>query len=370
MKLVFAGGGTAGHIFPIVAITQEMRRLYPSSELKIYYLGPGYDYGDVLLSREKVAIKHIVSGKLRRYFSWRNVSDVFKVPVGFLQAFCKLFVVSPDVVFSSGGFGAFPVILGAFILRIPIVMHEPDTVAGLVSRITAKFAAQIFSAFPDVEKLPKEKTICVGNPIRPGLSGGSPEKAKEIFSLQNGRPIVLILGGSQGSQSINNLILEILPQLTNSLEVIHQTGFSNEQETAKQANFTLDKEQKKFYHCYGFLNSEQLKHAFAACNLIISRAGSGALFEIASAGKPSILIPLQKSAQNHQAKNSYWFQAKGACEVVEEQNLKPNIFLQRLFNLINSEKALAKMAENAAGLAKPQAAAIIAKYLIDCLKNG
>ncbi|MDD5739088.1 MAG: UDP-N-acetylglucosamine--N-acetylmuramyl-(pentapeptide) pyrophosphoryl-undecaprenol N-acetylglucosamine transferase [Candidatus Pacebacteria bacterium] len=366
MKIVFTGGGTAGHIFPILAVVRELRNIYPGVNLKIYYAGPKNKHGEVLLAQENVKVVNILCGKIRRYFSFKNITDILKAPLGIIQSIFWLFFTAPDVVFSKGGYGSFPIALASGLLRIPFILQESDIVPGLASKITSKWTLEIFTSFPDTEYFPKYKTICLGNPIRLSLLGGNKEEAKKIFNLSQ-RPLLLILGGSQGSQTINQLILEVLPDLLDKFEIIHQTGIANQKQIQAEANVVLTKEQKSFYHSFAFLNENQLKNALAACDLVISRAGAGAIFEIASARKPMLLIPLMGSAQDHQTKNAYKMFDLGCGEVIEEQNLKPHLFTQRVKDLFDSPDVLASMAENSKIFSRPKATTIIANYLNEYL---
>jgi len=366
MKIVFTGGGTAGHLFPILAVIRELRNVYPGTDLKIYYAGPKNKHGEVLLSQENVKVVNILCGKIRRYQSFKNIPDALKVPLGIIQSIFWLFFTAPDVVFSKGGYGSFPMALAAGFLRIPFILQESDIAPGLASKITSKWALEIFTSFPDTENFPKHKTICLGNPIRMSLLNGNKEEAKKLFSLSQ-RPLLLILGGSQGSQTINQLIIEILPDILNKFEIIHQTGIANQKQIQAEADIVLTKEQKVYYHSFAFLNEKQLKNALSASDLVISRAGSGAIFEIASAGKPMVLIPLMGSAQDHQAKNAYKMSDLGCGEVIEEQNLKPHLFTQRIKALFDSPEALAAMAENSKIFSRPKATTIIANYLNEYL---
>ncbi len=365
MKIVFTGGGTAGHLFPILAVIRELRNVYPGTNLKIYYAGPKSHRGKVLLYQENVKIVNILCGKIRRYRSFKNITDILKVPLGIIQSIFWLFFTAPDVVFSKGGYGSFPIAVASGFLRVPFILQESDITPGLTSKVTSRWALEIFTSFPDTEYFPNDKTICLGNPIRLSLLNGSKAKAKELFKLNN-KPLLLILGGSQGSQTINQLILEILPDLK-KFEIIHQTGIANQKQTQAEANVVLTKEQKPFYHCFAFLNESQLKNALTASDLVISRAGSGAIFEIAAAGKPMILIPLIGSAQDHQAKNAYKIAELGAGEVIEEQNLKPHLFVQRVKSLFGSPEALTNMAENSKIFSRPKATTVIANYLKEYL---
>lgn len=367
MKIIFTGGGTAGHLFPILAIVRELRNIYPGENLKIYFAGPKNKHGEVLFAQENVKVKNIICGKIRRYPSFKNIIDVLKIPIGIIQSVFWLFFTAPDIVFSKGGYGSFPIALGARFLRVPFVLQESDVAPGLVSKITSKWALEIFTSFPDTEYFPKDKTICLGNPIRLSLLNGSKEEARTIFGLSQ-KPLILILGGSQGSQIINQAIIEILPDVIDRFEFIHQTGIANQKQVQEEAKVVLSKNQLPFYHSFAFLNEKQLKNALSACDLVITRAGAGAIFEISATGKPMLLIPLTGSAQDHQIKNAYKVADFGAGEVIEEQNLKPHLFVQKIKDLFDSPEILKVMGENSKLFSRPKATTIIANYLNEYLE--
>jgi UDP-N-acetylglucosamine--N-acetylmuramyl-(pentapeptide) pyrophosphoryl-undecaprenol N-acetylglucosamine transferase len=173
MKILFTGGGTGGHVFPIVAIARETRRIYPKKDLEFYYLGPKDDFGLILLQQEDFIIKTIISGKLRRYFSWQNFVDIlFKIPFGVIQSFFLLLKIKPDLVFSKGGFGSIAVTYSARLLNIPVFLHESDVVPGLSNQKTSKWAKKIFTSFEKTEYFDPKKTTLVGNPIRKEILDG------------------------------------------------------------------------------------------------------------------------------------------------------------------------------------------------------
>ena len=369
MKIVFTGGGTGGHIFPILAICREMKKIYTKPDLKLYYLGPEDKYGLDLLSQEGIIVKKILTGKLRRYFSLKNFLDFFKMPIGFLQAFFWLFFLAPDLIFSKGGYGSFPIALAGNILSIPIFLHESDIRPGLASKIESKWALEIFISFHETEIFPKDKRVLVGNPIRKEILGGRKEEAKKMFNLKGDKPVILITGGSQGSEKINEIVLEILPELLKDFEIIHQTGENNFKRIKAESEALLsDETLKKYYHPFPFLKESDLKGSLAVSDLVVARAGSGSIFEIAAANKPAILIPLSHSAQNHQLKNAYAFSESGGGEVMEEKNLTPHFFLEKIKYLFERIDILEKMARNSQEFAQPRAAKIIASYIIEYLK--
>ena len=344
-----------------------MRKNYSDPDLSLYYFGPKNDRVKTIFSAEGAKIKNIPSGKFRRYFSIKNIFDIFLIPLGTIKALFILFFLAPDVIFSKGGHGSFTTVFAGRLLQIPIFLHESDTILGLSARIQSRWAVEVFTSFRDTEKVKEDKEVCVGNPIRPILLNGNKKEATKLFKLEGKKPILLVLGGSLGARSINNVILEGLQNLLINFEVIHQTGRMSFKQTSKEAAVLARKDLKNRYHVEAFLNENQLSHALAVADFIISRAGGGAIFEIASAGKPSLLIPLPKSAQDHQLKNAYRYQEYGACEVIESANLKPHFLFEKIKYLFAHPKILEQMRSRAIDFSRPKAAKIIANYLLEFL---
>lgn len=371
MKILFTGGGTGGHVFPLVAIVREMRRIYPKKGLEFYYLGPKDDFGLILLQQEDLIIKTIAGGKIRRYFSWHNFIDVlFKIPFGFLQSIFWLVKIKPDLVFSKGGSGSISVACSARFLKIPVFLHESDIAPGLSNRIASKWAKRIFISFPKTEYFNPQKTTLTGNPIRKEILEGDKKIAGELFDLSFSRPIILFMGGSQGAEAINDFILRILNDMLKNYEIIHVTGRENFKETEAESHVVVDEDLDKYYHPVGFLDEERLKHAYKAADLVISRSGSGSIFEIAANAAPSILVPLPTAAANHQAKNAYVYADTGAALVIEQENLTPNFFMEKLQLLFLHPDKLEEMKTAALGFAKPLAARAIAREILEFLMLG
>ncbi|MBI1984926.1 MAG: undecaprenyldiphospho-muramoylpentapeptide beta-N-acetylglucosaminyltransferase [Candidatus Wildermuthbacteria bacterium] len=372
MKILFTGGGTGGHIVPLIAVMRELQRLQSAASLQMLYMGPKDEFGDMLLSQEGIQILHTLAGKIRRYGGVKAmlqtfVDVFFKLPLGFLQAFWKLFFLAPDLVMSKGGYGSLPATFASWLLGIPIFLHESDSVPGLANRVAAKLSVGIFTSFPHTERFPKQKTLLMGNPVRKEILEGSKEDAKHFFQLQGGKPLVFIMGGSQGAQRINEMLLIILQDALNTVEIIHQTGEKNYEDMKKETEAVLSKENRAWYHPVTFLKETELRDAYAVADLIIARAGSGSIFEIAAIGKPAILIPLPESAQNHQVKNAYEYAKTGAAIVLEEANLTPHFFLEKLKDLLQNSQELEKMSLASKTFAKPDSARTIARYLLEYL---
>jgi len=372
MKILFTGGGTAGHIFPIVAIVQEIKKSNPDSDFQFFYIGPKDEFAEKLFSEEGIEVKTIFAGKIRRYFSFQNIIDLFlKTPLGFFQAFYYIFVISPDLIFSKGGYGSIPVIIAGWMLMTPIFIHESDVVPGLANKIASRFALEIFCAFPveQTSYFPAEKMISVGNPLREAILIKPKEDPKKLLKLTGEKPVIFIVGGSQGAQRINDRLLADLSDFLKNFEIIHQTGQKNFEQVKKEAEAVVDKNLKKYYHPFPFLNEIELSAALRAADLIISRAGAGIIFEIAAVGKPSILVPLEGSAQDHQVRNAYAFAQNGAAVVMEEANFRTHFLLETIKQLLSQLRKLKKMAEAAKRFSRPQAARIIAEYIIAYLKQ-
>lgn len=390
MKILFTGGGTGGHVIPIIAITREIKKIYQKKNLEFYFIGPKNEFDSAMLAGEGIRIKNVSAGKIRRYFSLgalvQNFIDIFiRIPVGILQSFFYIFFLSPDLIFSKGGYGSIPGVIASKLLYVPIFLHESDIVPGAANRLLCNFALEIFASFPKTEYFSFKKIILVGNPTRKELLGGSLKEARKLFKLgfkktAEGeeaeedpsdqplpKPVILILGGSQGAQRVNDEILEALPQLLENFELIHQCGENNYQVMKGETESIIKDDLKHFYHLYPYLNENELRLAYAAADLIVSRAGSGTIFEIAAAGKPSILIPLPESAQNHQVRNAYAYQEAGACLVMEENNFSSNFFLERLKSLFADPERSKEMSKKAREFSKPDAGWIIAHYLVEYL---
>jgi UDP-N-acetylglucosamine--N-acetylmuramyl-(pentapeptide) pyrophosphoryl-undecaprenol N-acetylglucosamine transferase len=259
--------------------------------------------------------------------------------------------------------------MSAWMLGIPIFLQESDISPGLTSRQIAPKTLEVFTAFTKTEFFSKKKMILVGNPIRAELLSGSKESAAKTFSLKGGRAVIVILGGSLGAQRINDKILDVLPQLLASYEIIHQVGAQNIEQIKKEARIMAKTEPLAYYHPVGFADEKALADVYAAADIIISRAGGGSIFEIAASKKPSILIPLPEAAQNHQVKNAYAYAGTGAALVFEENNFTPHLFLEKISELLSDQKILASMSKAAADFARPKAAQIIAEYITHYLTS-
>lgn len=365
------GGGSGGHIYPLVSVITELQILAAQEEvnLEIRYLGVVGPYED-LLRENGVHVQKILSSKLRRYFSLANIIDGPKFIISFFQALWKIFWFMPDVLFTKGGPGALAVVFVARLYRIPIVVHESDTIPGLTNIVTAKYAKAIIVSFPSTAGyFGGKEIIVVGNPIRRYLFGDplTRNKAKLFLGFDSNLPLILILGGSQGAVRINDFILDNLPSLLQITQIFHQTGRINYESVIGEGAVVgrdLSEELKKRYKAIDYLEKD-MRIALEAADLVVSRAGSGSIFEIAAFGKASILIPLPNWVSNaHQENNAGEYSAGGATVIIEETNLLPNLFLKELQELLGNPQKLAAMSEAARQFAKPDAALKIAQIII------
>jgi len=369
MKILLTGGGTGGHFYPLIAIAERLSEIAAERKiigLKLYYMSDT-PYDKRALFENRITFVQIPAGKMRLYFSIKNIFDVVKTAMGAFFGLVSMFFIYPDVVISKGGYAAFPAVFAARFLRIPVVVHESDSFPGRLNSWTAKFAKRVAVSWPEAaEHLPKDKTALTGQPIRKEILHGDPNGAYEYFKFDNELPVILILGGSQGAEMINNAVVDNLPELLKRYQIIHQTGAGKKNEEAvSRARLLMEGNPEiRRYFATPFLNSMSYKKAAGCANLIISRAGS-TIFEIASWGIPSILIPITNSNGDHQRKNAYNYARTGACEVIEENNLSQAVFLAEVDKILSSKQKMVEMSKNALGFANHEAALKIAKEAMD-----
>lgn len=371
MRILFTGGGTGGHIFPIIAIKESFKE-----GCEFRYLGPdGFaknnlarldSRGRADARRGDIKSKFILAGKLHRYFTPTILIEFLKTILGIIQSLFQLFIWIPDVVFAKGGYGSFPVVFVARLYKIPIIVHDSDAIPGLANKKIAKFAKKIILSFESAKKYfrPKDqnKIVVIGNPIRKELLNGNKEEAKKIFKISSTKPVLLVMGSSQGAQKINEIVINTLPRLLEICEIIHGSGEKNFKEVENETQKSFD------YHLYPFLNQEELKHAYALADLIVNRAGAGSIFEIAALGKPSILIPLPNSAQNHQKENAYEFSKVSGAIILEQENLTPNIFLEQISNLLSNPQRMSEMSQKAKQFYNPNTPDLIRNEILKFAK--
>lgn len=368
MKILLTGGGSGGHFYPLMTVASALNAVADQEKIavmEIVYMAEN-PYDKNLLLQNGVKFKKTYSGKMRRYFSFLNIIDAIKIIPGIIKSLISIYFNFPDIVFSKGGHESFPTVLAARMLRVPIMIHESDAIPGKSNLWAGKFAKRVAVSFAEsVKYFPKDKTALVGNPTRKEFFIRDILGAKEFFKLEEKIPVIFVFGGSQGSQNINDNIIDILPELLLKYQIIHQCGKNNYADCVGRVELILEKSTaRNRYKLLPSLNFDEMRMAYGAADLVVSRAGSGSIFEIAASGLPSIIIPLTNSAQDHQRENAYAYAKTGASVVIEEFNLKPHILKSEIERLINDKEELNKMSGLAKHFSKLDAAEKIAREII------
>lgn len=319
-KIILTGGGTAGHVTPNIA----MLPLLKEEGYDISYIGSYNGIERKLITEQGIPYYGIASGKLRRYLDLKNLTDPFRVIKGYFQA-CKLIkALKPDVVFSKGGFVSVPVVLAAHKSHIPVIIHESDMTPGLANKLCIPSASKVCCNFPEtVSMIPDNKGILTGTPIRAELSEGNRQAGLDLCHFTSSKPVILVMGGSLGALHVNEAIRSILPNLLERFQIIHLCG--------------KGKVDESFYSTTGYYQFEyidtELKDLFAAADIVVSRAGANAIFELLTLHKPNLLIPLPAGAsRGDQILNANSFKKQGFSMVLPEEELTD----ESLYNAICS----------------------------------
>lgn len=333
-KIVMTGGGTAGHVTPNIALLPSLK----NEGYEIYYIGSYDGIEKDLMEQENIPYYGISSGKLRRYHSWKNFSDPFKVVKGFFQARKLLKKIKPDVVFSKGGFVSVPVILAAKTRHIPSIIHESDLTPGLANKLAIPHATKVCCNFPEtIPYLPSEKAVLTGSPIRQQLLHGNKENALHFCHFTNHLPVLLVMGGSIGSVYINNAIRECLDELLKKYQIIHLCG---------KGNLDTSLRTKSGYAQFEYI-SDELPDLFAAADIVIARAGANSICELLALRKPNILIPLGLNAsRGDQILNAASFEKQGFSVVLEEEKVTADSLQMTLDRLMKHRQNYITAMEN------------------------
>ncbi len=326
-NIILTGGGTAGHVTPNIALLPGLRE----RGYDISYIGSYLGIEKELIEKEGIPYYGISSGKLRRYFDPKNLSDPFKVLRGYGQARGLIRRLKPDIVFSKGGFVSVPVVLAARHMHVPVIIHESDLTPGLANKLAIPSASMVCCNFPEtLAYLPEEKATVTGCPIRRELLNGDRERALAYTGLTAAQPILLVIGGSLGSQVINETVRQLLPTLLQSWQIIHLCGKGNLDPTLNTI---------PGYVQYEYI-SDELPDLFAAADIIVSRAGANAICELQALAKPNILIPLSKEAsRGDQILNAASFEKQGFSYVIEEEALTGQALLAGMEKVWNGKAA-------------------------------
>jgi UDP-N-acetylglucosamine--N-acetylmuramyl-(pentapeptide) pyrophosphoryl-undecaprenol N-acetylglucosamine transferase len=347
MKILFLAGGTGGHITPALAVADAVRERY--RDIQIVFVSGTSLIDEAVFTGHNFAYRRhtLQTGKLRRYLSWRIFQDLWYFCTSFFQAWRILRTEKPDLIFAKGGHVALPLCLLAKLFRIPFVIHESDSAFGLTNRFLQSFATRVLTAFPP----PKGKGEYVGTPVRTAITSGNADLGRAFLKAPANLPILLVMGGSQGSESMNRLLLLTKEVLAADAFIVHLSGSQK-----------LAAPDSSVYRHYDYLG-EEFGDVLQAAEVIVARAGANSLFEYAAAKKPMILIPLPSAAQDHQRRNAEFFQKEGAALVLEETTLTSAEFQKTIRELLHNTEQREKMKKAAANLLPKDSAGTIAAIL-------
>ena len=324
-RILLTGGGTAGHVTPNIALIPTLRK----HNFEIHYAGTRQGIEFDLISRENVPFHFITAGKLRRYFDLKNITDIFRIVLGLIQSILLIMRLRPDIIFSKGGFVSCPVVWAAWLFGMPVIIHESDITPGLANRISIPFAKRICFSFPETARhLTTNKGIHTGIPIRHSLFEGRSDEGKRICGFDDKKPVIMIIGGSLGSQIVNAMIRESLTILLREFNICHICG---------KGNLVED---QKGYRQFEYVNKE-LAHFFAMADIVVSRSGATTLFELLALRKPALLIPLASNAsRGDQILNARSFEGQGYSRVLLQENLSSETLITALSAAFNDRKKM------------------------------
>lgn len=372
MRIVLAGGGTGGHFYPLIAVAEAIEDICLERTLiepELFYIGPPAFDAEALLEHDIIYVPS-TAGKVRRYRSILNFSSIFVNAAGIIRSTAQLFHLYPDVVFSTGGFAAFPTLFAARILQIPVVIYDADATPGRVSLWSSKFAQWIALAHPTAAaKFParvRDRIASVGHPVRKEIVNPVKEGGHEFLKLDPSVPTVFIMGGSQGARAINEVVLDALGELVAQFNVVHQAGVANVKETSNIASVILkDSRFRERYKIFGLLNTLALRMTAGIATLVVARAGSGTIFEVASWGLPAILVPIPEDVSHDQTENAFSYARSGAAVVIEQRNFTPHLLVAEIERIARDTALRKKMSDAAQTFARPDAARKIALTLLE-----
>lgn len=332
-KIIMTGGGSAGHVTPNLALLPKLK----NKGYEVLYIGSKDGIEKEIIKKANIPYFEISCGKLRRYFDIKNFSDPFKVVKGIFDANKVLKKEKPDVVFSKGGFVAVPVVISAYLNKIPVIAHESDLTPGLANKLSAPYCTKLCVTFPEsIKHIKEDKGVLTGTPIREELLLGSREKGLSLCGFTQNRPVLLIIGGSLGSKYINDLVRDSLTELLKKYNVIHICG---------KGNFDGNLAKLQGYKQFEYI-TEELPHIMKAADMVVSRAGANAIYEFLALRKPNLLIPLsKKSSRGDQILNAASFENSGYSMVVQEEDINSKKLEEKIDELYKNRNAYIKAME-------------------------
>lgn len=371
MKIALTGGATGGHFYPLIAVVEGIEDICSEKRLiepEYFYFGPEPFDPSVLPEHD---IEYIPTGGGRIRKDGKIVaSGMWGTAIAIIRTFPKLFKIYPDVVFSTGSYAAFPTLFAARLLKIPVVIYDADAKPGTVSTWASKFARWIAVAHPDAAAgfppQTRDRIARTGHPIRKEVENFSREGGHEFLKLDPRIQTIFIMGGSQGATAINEVVLDALPTLLRSYNIVHQTGAANLEEVKGIASVALHGSPfAERYRTFGLLNALALKMTAGVASLVIARAGSGTIFEISAWGIPAILVPIPRDVSHDQTENAFSYARAGACIVIEQHNLTPHVLLAEVTRLMDDQELRNRMSEAARAYSRTQAGRKIAEIILE-----
>ncbi|MDR1933892.1 MAG: glycosyltransferase [Spirochaetales bacterium] len=355
--VVFTGGGTGGHVYPGLAVLERLRE---SRDCDFLWIGSAGGMEQAIVRSWNIPYRGIPSGKLRRYFSLRNFTDVLRIGLGFFAALFIFLRRRPAVVFSKGGYVSFPPVFAAWLLRIPAITHESDFDPGLATRLNAPFVKKICVPYGEsLSHFParfRGKLAVTGNPVRREIFLGRAEEGLRIAGFSAEKPLLLVLGGSLGAAEINALARASLDSLLPYMNIVHQTGEGKYEEIPRPGYFAAP------------YFSAEFPHLLAAAAAVVSRAGAGSLWEFLAAEKPALLIPLKAlTSRGDQLRNARLFEELGAAKVLDAEPVSAEDFTAAVKALLDSGvcDTMKKAMRRIAGKEGKDAAALCAGMVLD-----
>jgi len=364
-KILLTGGGTGGSVAPLLAIYDELKN---NDKFEFFWLGTMFGPERKMVERTGIKFKAISGGKWRRYFSYKNLVDIFKIKFGFWQAFFIMLKWRPSLVVSAGSFISVPIVWAAWILRVPVLIHQQDIRPGLANRLMAPLAKVVTVTFEKSLIDYGKKAVWTGNPVRQSLMFATRNSQLATqFELRNNLPVVLIVGGGTGAEAINRLAEESLGELTKFCQIIHITGKNKFAASCGLPPLAKAPQVKRVagYESYEFLDAEKMAGALKTADLVITRAGLGFLSELSFLGKPSIIIPMPDS---HQAANAEFFKKRKAAIVIGQEHLTGKSFTHMIKDLLADEKMRSQLSINMKNAMKPEANREMVKIIKSLLK--
>lgn len=369
-RIVLTGGGSGGHIFPLIAVACKLREQL-QGDVEFLYIGSEGPIEAVAMHDAGIPTRFIRFGKWRRYASGRNFTDIFRMILGFFQSLWLLLRYMPDVVFSKGGAVAVPVVVVAWLYRIPILTHESDAMPGTANRIIGKFADRIAIGYPTAKAyFAAGKTVYTGNPVRGELLAGNLDRARTRFGLLTGKPVLTVLGGSQGARILNQALVRAARLLSEHFQIVHQTGSEKYDETVGWLEELGIHKDDSTYRAVAFLQTEEMADLLSVTDIVICRSGAGTIAEVAATGRvAAILVPHSAGSNEHQRMNAYEVARSGGAVVLDENNLGENFLFNKAVQLWQEESVRVRMIEALKQWYRADAADVIAQGIVGLLKK-